>query len=947
MSPSHEPPVRPQGRYYADLHIHSRFSRATSKAITPESLDSWARRKGLALIGTGDLTHPGWLSELEAKLLPDDEGFYRLKENSQGTRFTPTGEISAIYKQDGRVRKVHLVTLFPDLPAARRFSQALASRGNVHSDGRPILGLSARDLLEIALTADPAALVIPAHIWTPWFSLFGHKSGFDRLEDCFQDLTSHITALETGLSSDPAMNRLVSALDRYHLVSSSDAHSPDKLGREATVLAGPPNRARLWAALTTGEGLVGTVEFFPEEGKYHLDGHAHCGPALTPEQTRELKGLCPVCGRPLTIGVLSRVLELADRSEPGPRLPDWHILPLPELMGQVLGQGAATQAVTQACDRLLAKWPSEFEILMETDLAEIKQEAGPLVALGVERARNGEVSAQGGYDGVFGTIEVISERDREEAQGQNFLFSPPPRKRGRPPRSAQAPPAPAPAAPASVTVIRRKKEPLSLLTDLSQEQKATVSSEAHSLAIVAGPGSGKTLCLIRRAAYQARRLTLPPEKVLLTTYTKKAAETLSERLLDPQLGLTTPELMTAKTLHALALGLIKKSRPDWDLVPEPFLDQILRTQAAPVSLAPKRLAQAISYWKNTGSLPRSVAEIEGLLSLIQGYQAALAERHYWDFDDLIIEATREPGGDWALVLADEIQDFSAIQRDFLLHLAQNAPLTVIGDPDQSVYGFRGALTTIFEDLRDRRPDLETLELTANFRSTSHICQLAEAARPGPKAGQKTRRCAFPGRSKKIARLTFPSPREEARFVARRLREHLGVLDLGSEGRASREAETIAELTMGETAIIFRWRAQAAELIQALDEEGLAWQMAGEEEITSADGLDLKADKINLLTIHAAKGLEFRLVFLVGLEEGLFPETREEPSQALDEREEARLFYVALTRARERLYLTRAVRRSHYGRLLPGNPSPFWAPLDRFCLDRFISRPRGESSATLF
>ncbi|MDR2422628.1 MAG: endonuclease Q family protein, partial [Deltaproteobacteria bacterium] len=429
--PASDPLSPPVGRHFADLHVHSRYSRATSQAITPESLDHWARRKGLALVGTGDLTHPLWLDELEKKLTLDQEGLYALKEGSNGTRFVPTGEVSAIYKQGGRTRRIHLVVVAPDLAAARRFSQALATRGNVHSDGRPILGLSARNVLEIALTADPQNLVIPAHVWTPWFSLFGQKSGFDRVEECFQDLSGHITALETGLSSDPAMNRLVSALDSYHLVSSSDAHSPEKLGREATVLAGAPSRAGLWAALTQGDGLLGTVEFFPEEGKYHLDGHAHCGPALTPAQTREAMGLCPVCGRPLTIGVLSRVLELADREEPGPTLPDWHVLPLIELLAQALGQGPGTQAVKAFYERLLGLWPSEYGILLEAPLEELKELAGPLVALGVERMRAGEVLAKGGYDGLFGVIEVVSERDRDEARGQGFLF-PGLSRRGRP-----------------------------------------------------------------------------------------------------------------------------------------------------------------------------------------------------------------------------------------------------------------------------------------------------------------------------------------------------------------------------------------------------------------------------------------------------------------------------------------------------------------------------------
>jgi DNA helicase-2/ATP-dependent DNA helicase PcrA len=645
----------------------------------------------------------------------------------------------------------------------------------------------------------------------------------------------------------------------------------------------------------------------------------------------------------LTIGVLSRVLELADRETPGPKLPDWHILPLIELLGQALGQGAKTRAVTAAYDKLLNFWSSEFEILMETPIEELREEAGSLVALGVERMRAGDVTARGGYDGLYGTIEVLSERDRDEAHGQGFLFPTQPR-RGRPAGSTARPKAQAPRD-SQPAVVRRKKEPQGILADLSLEQKAAVTAEAPSLAVVAGPGAGKTLVLVRRAAFQSRRLSLPSERLLLTTYTKKAAETLAERLADPSLALVFPEKATVKTLHALAYGLAKQAWPDWELAPPEFVEKILKTQAAGQNISPARLGLAIGHFKNAGRFPKG-SDHETLEGLAQGYQAALAENRLWDYDDLIITALKEPPGEWGLVLADELQDFSALQLDFLLRQAQRAPLTVIGDPDQSVYGFRGARAEIFADLAFKRPELTTMELTGNYRSNAHICQLAEVARPSPRGDGPPRRCVFPGPSRKIARLTFPDSRQEARFVAHRLRESLGVLDLGQDGRASRERDAIPNLSLGETAIVFRWRSQAQEIAHALDEEGLAWQLAGEEEVTAADGLDFKADKVSLLTIHAAKGLEFRLVFLVGLEEGLFPEIRDNGREPLDEREEARLFYVALTRARERLYLTRAMKRRHFGRLLSGQPSPFWSLLDRYCLDRHIARSR-EKTASLF
>jgi PHP family Zn ribbon phosphoesterase len=319
-------------RYIADLHIHSPFSRATSKTSNLAGLAAWSGIKGIDVIGTGDFTHPGWFRQLREHLQPAEPGFFRLKddipvprvfesvatEKARSCRFVLTAEISSIYKRHGSVRKIHTVLFVPDFGSASRINARLASIGNIESDGRPILGLDARDLLEIVLEQAPDGFLVPAHIWTPWFSLFGSKSGFDSLEECFGDLSRHIFALETGLSSDPAMNRLVSALDRFSLISNSDCHSPGKLGREANIFTCGFNFFSLRDALKNPAvgGFQGTVEFFPEEGKYHHDGHRKCGINLTPLETRKINGICPVCGKPLTVGVMHRVLELADREAP-------------------------------------------------------------------------------------------------------------------------------------------------------------------------------------------------------------------------------------------------------------------------------------------------------------------------------------------------------------------------------------------------------------------------------------------------------------------------------------------------------------------------------------------------------------------------------------------------------------------------------------------------------
>ena len=340
--------------YIADLHIHSRYSRATSRDCTPEILELWARKKGIRLLGTGDFTHPAWREELKEKLVPAEEGLYTLKEeyrvrdpltDDSGTpRFVVTGEISSIYKQGERVRKVHSLLLLPGLEDAERLSLRLEQIGNIHSDGRPILGLPCHDLLEIMLELCPEAVYIPAHIWTPHFSLFGAFSGFDTIQECFGDLTPHIHALETGLSSDPPMNWRLSALDSYQLISNSDAHSPAKLGREANLIEGELSYPALKKAIETGEGLQGTIEFFPEEGKYHFDGHRKCHLCLSPAEARKFDGKCPVCGKKLTIGVSHRVEELADRAE-GYLRPDGKVfeslVPLPEVIAASTGKSAA------------------------------------------------------------------------------------------------------------------------------------------------------------------------------------------------------------------------------------------------------------------------------------------------------------------------------------------------------------------------------------------------------------------------------------------------------------------------------------------------------------------------------------------------------------------------------------------------------------------------------
>ena len=415
----------------ADLHIHSRYSRATSKQGTPEYLDLWARKKGISIVGTGDFTHPEWRKELEEKLVPAEDGFYCLKEDSvleesreyegEAPRFVLSGEISSIYKKNGKVRKVHNVILLPGLEDAEKLSKKLETIGNIHSDGRPILGLDSHDLLEIMLEICPDGILIPAHIWTPHFSLFGAFSGFDTMEECFEDLTPYIHAVETGLSSDPPMNWRGSMLDRFQLISNSDAHSPAKLGREATLLDIDWSYEGLRGAIQNGSGLAGTIEFFPEEGKYHMDGHRKCNLCLTPMETETYQGKCPVCGRKITIGVSHRIEQLADRAEgfikEGANGFE-SLVPLPEVISACVGVSSRSKKVQKEYEQMLRMIGSEFEILRTVPLEEIRQKSGFLIAEGIERLRNGEVERIPGFDGEYGTIKLFQPYELEEVDRQ-------------------------------------------------------------------------------------------------------------------------------------------------------------------------------------------------------------------------------------------------------------------------------------------------------------------------------------------------------------------------------------------------------------------------------------------------------------------------------------------------------------------------------------------------
>lgn len=403
-----------------DLHIHSKYSRACSKDLELPNIARACEIRGIDIVTTGDFTHPAWFVHIKENLAEDCDGMYKLKNGESKTKFVIGTEIASIKKHKDKTRRLHLNIFAPSIEAAEKFNKVLADRGfNLKSDGRPILGMTAKDILALMLETDERMVMVPAHAWTPWFGVFGSKGGYDSLEDCFEDLTPHIFAIETGLSSDPLMNWRLSKLDKITLISNSDAHSLGKLGREANVLDFPGKISYLEMMRIIREKnkkeFLYTIEFYPEEGKYHVDGHKDCKFFCEPAETKKIKGLCPKCKRPLVIGVLNRVEELADRTETQAKkisaIPYKSMVPLAEILADVYEVGVNTKTVKAEYDNLIAKLGTEFNILLHAELEKIKQASNANIAYAIERVRSGKISIRPGYDGEFGRVKVFEDNE--------------------------------------------------------------------------------------------------------------------------------------------------------------------------------------------------------------------------------------------------------------------------------------------------------------------------------------------------------------------------------------------------------------------------------------------------------------------------------------------------------------------------------------------------------
>ncbi len=926
--------------YYTDLHIHSKYSRATSKSCNLEELAIWAKKKGLSLISTGDFTHPAWFAEIQEKLVPSDDGTFRLrpeieKEIFKGetpVKFILSVEISTIYKKWDKTRKVHHVCFVPDLDAAQNFRQKLDAIGNIKSDGRPILGLDSRNLLETVLESGENSYIIPAHIWTPWFSVLGSKSGFDSIEDCYGDLAEHIFAVETGLSSDPEMNWHVSKLDKFRLVSNSDAHSPSKLAREATVFNKAPDYYSIMNALKTGDGYEGTVEFFPEEGKYHEDGHRKCNVCLTPEETKKLGGICPVCGKPMTIGVSYRVNELSDRTEiitpPETAGNVYSLVPLQEIISEIMQVGPSSKSVTMEYEKLINKFGSELAILQDIPTDEISKQS-TLLGEAITRLRAGKVIKHAGYDGEYGVIRLFEDNELVKKGAINLkLKLDLPATAKKTPKYEQV----------EIKPLQKEAKTHNKKYGLDEFQQAAVENPSPKLLIIAGPGSGKTTVLTNRIAYLINEQNVAPQNCLAITFTRRAANEMHERL--SKLLKSGADLINISTFHALCYSILKEN---YQLagVDENFIV---------MSEKEKEMCKDLQLLENALSFDDLITFTVKLLSE----------------NDAILNKYREG---FKYVSVDEYQDIDENQYKLIrLLVPETGNIFVIGDPNQAIYGFRGGDAKFFNNFTADYPNAQIINLKNNYRSTNSIVDASNQM-----INSFNIVSVYDKPHEKITIHTAPTDKAEAEFAASTIERLIGGHNFFSIDSERTSGEDY-NYSFSDFAILYRTSTQLPPIIDALKRTGMPYvnlsndllidkkifreflnKLISDEDLnaqieklsaeyketiedyilkyiselaqksdninefihqvsllTEADTLDKRADRITLMTLHASKGLEFKCVFIVGLENGILPLYRAKTKEEMEE--ERRLLYVGMTRAKERLFLSHAQKRRWLGTL---------------------------------
>ena len=1057
-------------QYIADIHLHSRFARATSKTLNPENLYRWSLIKGLTVVGTGDFTHPVWFEELRDQLEPAEEGLYQLRPDLRRgidaelpqacrgqMRFVLSVEISLIYKKNDKTRKIHHVVTMPSFDAVARLNARLGAIGNLKSDGRPILGLDSRDLVEICLEACDEVLFIPAHIWTPHFAVLGASSGFDTLEECFEDMLPHIFAVETGLSSDPPMNWRLSMLDNYAIVSNSDAHSPQKLAREATCFNTELSFRGMYDALKDRDPtrFTGTLEFYPEEGKYHFDGHRKCDICWKPVQTLEADGICPVCNRKLTVGVLHRVEKLADRAEgdrPNVAMPFENLIPLPEIIGSVLQVGPTSKRVQSVYEQMLSTHGAELKILRELPIEEIAKTGDPLIAEGIRRMREGTVHIDPGYDGVYGKIQVFSDEDRARLSGQESLFHIPvsePSKEKEEKASLDK---------STETEIVRDSPftlPTSHFTLLDPHQQAAVAMDKGPVIVTAGPGTGKTRVLTHRVIDLIQNRGVSPASVMAVTFTNRAATEMWERIVSLSSGGEELVPMRVGTFHRLSLDLLREH------VPERLGAIADRGEARTVlqeAIADIDTEISVDDALSQISLYKACAEDQDIIfpelqTIYTNYQHRLTTYGLMDFDDILLilhdvlcgDILRTVQARFSHVLVDEFQDVNAVQYALIQKLAgDGSGLFVIGDPDQAIYGFRGASAEYFAQLKSDFPETNEVILQHTFRSTPQIISAASSLLgersydPVRENGPNLRILSTPGETgegiaivEEISRMVGGADLLQANEEGKRSLDDFAVLfrtgrqadaleacflqagipyrvvgqknyldaasvqhalsffkcllkdnisstpttrditDLlsipafapGREARASIRqqiqnntlSDTVQEKLDTAIEAVDRFRNETSHLSPSeriakwaeefatsddIDIERLGLLAQGVDSI--AELLDIitlgqdgdfvrrgkiaRPEAVTLMTLHASKGLEFPVVFISGVEEGLIPHAE------ADIEEEKRLFFVGITRGQDEVILTRARSRRRFGERIAPKISRFVANIPEDVID---------------
>ena len=1032
-------------RYIADFHIHSRFSIATSKKLVPEYLEYWARIKGINLIGTGDCIHPGWFAELKEKLEPCDNGLFRLKKEYRLAEsaalkhdniphevfFVLTGELSSIYKKNDKVRKVHNITVFPDFDSLESVQKRLDESCNIRSDGRPILGIDSKTILDMVLNSSDRAFIIPAHIWTPWFSVLGAKSGFDSIDECYEDLTPYIFALETGLSSDPTMNRGCSILDKFRLVSNSDAHSPEKLGREANLFDAELSYTGFYEALKFDRGFRGTVEFFPNEGKYFYDGHRKCGIVWSPAETEKHKGICPVCNSPVTPGVMHRVAELADRdiSEINNSHDFYSITQLPDLLAEIAGCKSSSAAkVTGEYFRLIKALGSEFHILLDAEQGEISEKGSEVLAEGVRRLRSGEVHVENGFDGQFGTIKVFAEGELQAAGEKNLFGESSASGKGGDGKGRHGSMSGfkkrvrSSAADCSGEEVSRVAEDSGFY--LTEEQRSGVIHRGSPLLIIAGPGSGKTRVLAERIRDLLDKGE-GPSSVAALTFSVRAAEEIKDRIRD----IPGSEKIHVSTIHAMGLALLKQHYAEAGLN-ENFrvIDENEKKIIAGEIF--NREGKSLSSLLNRISLfkQNSGDSNEELMPLYDAYNSRLRELNLADFDDLVhlpVKMFRENknlmdhyGKLFDHLLVDEFQDINALQYEFIKFLAPlpGRGLFAIGDPDQAIYGFRGADVKYISSIETDYPDMKKITLTKSFRCSDFVI----------KAGRQVLKSSFYPEGAtggvKINIHESASCKSEADWIASEIERLMGGVRSFSMYSGISDGAS-SELGFSDFAVLCRSSFMFDAVIKAFEDHGIAYNpvddepfftkdpyagaidiirkiyynmnMEGEkyaaiaeminsgkpfadviksiliiqekfydlekldrafgnikspEEFFSsislrkgADDYLSRAEQVSVMTIHAAKGLEFKTVFVPGCEDGIIPFTLFGDTSPEYIASEERLLYVAVTRAKQNLYLSSALSRNYKGRILKPVRSPFLDRIEKKLLQQMKREGRDKEA----